>query len=271
MRMLCHFGLKVYVLMKPKPKFTFYTTGLRKSDAVGEVIAINSIIRDRIENFNFKDIPIVYGVLAGAGELMRKCRIARHPFVHIDNGYFNPGYLTGYYRVTHNAHRVYHSKDSDPTRFNNLDIELSPFRAGKYIVICAPSELGCYANPYEKLSVKEWIDCTIARVRKQTSSPIIVTHKQGSKYTLKDVLDEANFVIGCSSNSVVEALTNGIPAIDAAPWVTNSLNYDDLVIDPIVPRYWTKRRQDYFYCLANNQFKLNEITQETLTNGYIRN
>ena len=244
-------------------KYTFYCTGLHKSKYVGSYVcqALQKLSKP-VESFCFEDIPIVYGVLAGAGDIIRKCHTARLPYVHIDNGYFKAGYPDGYYRVTKSGERVYVSTPASQVRFDTLGIPLQPIRRGKTIVLCAPSELGCYTTPYDKLSPKEWIECITAYVRSEgLQHRIIVTHKQGGEYTLPDAISEADWVIGCSSNTIIDALAYGVRAVDMAPWLPYSLPVARSRSD------WEQRRDNYFNNLAYCQMKLSEFTQERIENA----
>ena len=244
-------------------KYTFYCTGLHKSKYVGSYVcqALQKLSKP-VESFCFEDIPIVYGVLAGAGDIIRKCRMARLPYVHIDNGYFKPGYPDGYYRVTKSGERCYEYKSLNCDRFDKLQIELKPFHYGTVVVLCAPSELGCLSTPYDRLSPNEWIKCITAYIRSEwIDSRIIVTHKQGGEYRLADVIDQADWVIGCSSNTVIDALTMGVRAVDMAPWLMQRMPIERDM------RTWEVFRAHYFNRLANQQMKLNEFTRERIENA----
>ena len=244
-------------------KYTFYCTGLHKSKYVGSYVcqALQKLSKP-VGDFCFEDVPVVYGVLAGTGDIIRKCRMARLPYVHIDNGYFKPGYPDGYYRITKCDERSYVYFPKNATRYQLLNVELKPFREGKTIVLCAPSELGCFVSPYSKLNPNEWIESMKAYVRSEhLKHEIIVTHKQGGMHKLHDVLSIADWVIGCSSNTVIDAMTQGVRAIDMAPWVPNLL--------PLRREFrtWEVMRHDYFTQLAYKQMKLNEFTRARIENA----
>ena len=248
-------------------RYTFYCTGLHKSKHVGSYVcqALQKLSKP-VDSFCFEDIPIVYGVLAGAGDIIRKCRMARLPYVHIDNGYFRPGYSDGYYRITKCGERSYVDVPVDPQRFYDLDIPLLPMRRSKYIVLCAPSELGCYATPYDKLSPSVWTNCMRAYINSLgLKQKVFVTHKQGGEFKLSDLLSEADIVIGCSSNTVIDALAHGIRAVDMAPWLRYLFPTTRILSE------WATIRHDYFTNLAYRQMRLCEFTRERIENVYYSN
>ena len=245
-------------------KYAFYCTGLHKSKYVGSYVcqALQKLSKP-VESFCFEDTPIVYGVLAGAGDIIRKCRMARLPYIHIDNGYFKSGYPDGFYRITKNAERGYVDYMCTRSwRFQELGLVPKPMRAGELVVLCAPSELGCFATPYDKLTPKEWVQCMTAYVRSEgLSHEIVVTHKQGGEYRLPDVIDRADWVIGCSSNTIVDALMHGVRARDMAPWLPFLLPTERSL------HHWEVFRADYFNRLAYHQMKLSEFTRERIENA----
>ncbi|MAF25673.1 hypothetical protein CL634_08905 [bacterium] len=186
----------------------------------------------------------IYGVLYGAYMV-----IENSPnYWHIDHGYFkrskNPDIFKGYYRINKNSLWNNGSGDSNWDRFNSLNIKLKDWRkTGNHIVIVPPSK---HMTPV--LNMETWLEETIFKVKKYTDRKILVSTKY--KNPMSEVMKNAWAVITDHSNSAIDAMIEGIPAIFTNP--ARRLGSIEQIEDPPMDR-------DFFKNLAHQQWTLEEI------------
>jgi len=186
----------------------------------------------------------VYGILYGGNYVMQNTP----NYWHIDHGYFgrstDPDLYDGYYRITHN--NFWHNGSGDNTwdRFNSLGIELKDWRkTGDHIVIVPPS-----VHMAKALDMQTWLEETIFKIKKKTDRDVIVSSKY--KNPMSEVIKDAWCVVTDHSNSAIDAMINGIPAIFTNP--ARKLGTIEEVENPPMNR-------EFFKNLAHNQWTLQEI------------
>lgn len=169
-----------------------------------------------------------------------------------DHAYFGRG---EYFRCTRNA--MQHAGlegDADPARFRRFGIPVKPWRqAGSHIVLCPNSEsfLARYGAP-------NWVDETMAALKAVTDRKIVLRWKAHAQARplARDLVD-AWAVVTFTSNSAVEGVLAGVPAICTAPCAASAMSSADLadIEAPPMP----DGREAWAARLANNQWTLDEM------------
>lgn len=185
-----------------------------------------------------------YGVLYGGETVIQNTP----KYWHIDHGYFgrstDPDLYDGYYRITHN--NFWHNGFGDHTwdRFNSLKVELKNWRkSGDHIVIVPPSK-----HMASVLNLQTWLEETIFKIKKHTDRKILVSTKY--KNPMSEVIKNAWCVVTDHSNSAIDAMAQGVPAIFTNP--ARKLGSIEDVENPPMDR-------EFFKNLAHNQWTLEEI------------
>ena len=202
------------------------------------------------------EIFITYGILRGAGEIIKK---KNKNFIYIDHGFYKSSprkftkekktilnALGGYFRVI-KGDLYFNETDInlDSKRFKQLDIELKDRRNGEIIILSEPSE-----NTMNFLGIENWVEDTINKI-KQYSDRKIVVHNKFSDVPLNLLLQEAFAFVSCQSTAGFQSIIEGVPAYfthhslkkygEIADIEKNLLNHNVL------------------YAAANSQWRLNEF------------
>lgn len=202
------------------------------------------------EFYNGKPTPsISYGILRGTGEIFRDCMNSGIEWWEIDRGYFKPDHFKGYYRISMNGLRAKYNPDLDlpSDRMDALRLEVDPWRKGKQILLCPPSEYIC---SWGEIDVDEWIKQISISVAKYTDRPVKVRLKS-SMTPLEEDLKESHFVIGYNSNVIVNGLLMGVPGFNTTEDI--GIIFEDIE-KPI-----NLDREKYFKFLSYSQFTLEEF------------
>ena len=197
----------------------------------------------------------VYGILRGCDNAMKEA----DEYWHIDHGYF--GARNQYYRITRNAILHDGKGNHDWDKFNKFNIKFNNWKKdGRYIVICPPS-----VPMISFLEIHGWLDNTIKEIRKYTNREIVLSQKPNAakgyyeksllandlvNLPIKEALKDAWVLVTDQSNTMITALTQGVPII-----CTNKNRRIGKVEDienPIYERDWLKN-------LAYNQWSIDEI------------
>jgi len=142
---------------------------------------------------------VVYGVLRGCSEIIRRCEASGAPYWHIDHGYFKRSVrpFDGYFRISKNALQAV-ARAPDGKRWKALDIKLGKWghlRGSKDYII--PPTLPIMAH----FGV-DWEPPTQGLL-----NPVIAR-----KGEVPFVLSQARSVTAFNSNCAVEAVVAGVPA-----------------------------------------------------------
>lgn len=169
-----------------------------------------------------------------------------------DHAYFGRG---RFYRCTRNA--MQHGGregDADPQRFLSFGIPVKPWRkSGSHIVLCPNSE-----SFLSRYGVPNWVDETVAALKAVTDRKIVLRWKaRADRHPLAADLVDAWAVVTFTSNSAVEAVLAGVPAVCTAPCAGAAMSGTNLheIEAPVMPDgrlAWAAR-------LANNQWTLEEM------------
>lgn len=184
--------------------------------------------------------------------MLRQAQAEGRTWYYGDHAYFDRGQ---YFRCTRGA--MQHAGvegDADPKRFLRFGIPIRDWRSrGSHILLCpnSPSFLARFGAP-------DWIEQTTAALKAVTDRPIRLRWKaQADKTPLGRDLADAWAVVTFTSNSAVEAVLNGIPAICTAPCAGSAMAGRDLaaIEAPVMP----DGRLPWAARLANNQWTLEEM------------
>jgi len=164
--------------------------------------------------------------------------------------YADPGNTKRYLRYSFDGvfptTGFYFDKDIDPSRWQKisqtLNLNLKPYRSnGNYILICLQRNGGW---SMQGLSVQQWLDETIVKIKKYTDRAIVVRAHPGDKKTkaylkinhkgvsvspdnrlLIDDLKNAWATIVYNSSPSVSSLIEGVPTFLTDPLPQNSQTY----------------------------------------------
>jgi hypothetical protein len=201
----------------------------------------------------------MYGCLRGLLPTLRQAQNEGRTWYYADNGYFRPGKVGGYFRVTRDA--VQHEGDGEagPKRWNKLGLKIKPWRkTGSTIIVIQPEPLSTELWRVDK----KWAAKVIAELKRYTDRPIVVRRKIGDKLQdhappLAVALQDAWAVVVWTSNVAVEALLAGVPAFCTDPCAAYRMGTPDLsrIEDPVMP----DDREQWAWNLAANQWSLDEM------------
>lgn len=174
-----------------------------------------------------------------------------HPFYYGDHAYFGRGV---YFRVTKNAFQHDGRGEPDYDRLRPFHEKPKPWRkSGRHILVCTQTQ-----PYYERFGIGGWLAETVQRLKLYTDRPIIVRPKDTNRPLLQDFQD-AWAVVCCTSNTAVEAIMEGIPAIVTGQCAASLMALSDpaLVEHPMMPD--DDERMRWAGTLAANQWTLEEI------------
>jgi len=221
-----------------------------------------------------KDVYFYFGILRGAGDMMKRSIANGWDYFFTDHAYFNGGHFSPnpWYRITKNAQVNITIKNRPSDRFEQIFAkQILPWQeSGNKIIICPPT--GAITWFYD---LQTWLSTTLEALRKQTDREIIVRdkpmdpqvgtnagitnlvgfNKTSEDRPLEEDLAEAHAVVTFNSGVGVKAACQGIPVICgpecAAYPVANKIEDIESLKKP--------DREPWLYNLAYSQFTLNEI------------
>ena len=131
-------------------------------------------------------LTVVYGILRGTGEILKDCEREREDYIYCDHSYFDScrsnipeGKLDGYFRLVPNDRYFRHGGQMPSDRWNQLGIELKPWRrAGKHIVVIPVSK---FVANYQGFDPQAWLSETVTELRQHTDRRIIIKPKDADQ------------------------------------------------------------------------------------------
>lgn len=198
---------------------------------------------------------IVYGILRGCADIIRKCTYAGLDWWHIDLGYWGRGHFDGYYRLSRNGFQDPPTNCAPATARIELP-ELLPWKDGKGpIVICPPTLAQVTWHPTLILDPEDWTRTVEDYIRSVTNRQVVIRSKTDINNPLPD---DPYCVVTYASNIAVDALRHGTPAISLGPGILNAYSppLSD-INDPDVIRI--PDRELLFKELSWGQFTLDEF------------
>lgn len=230
------------------------------------------------------DIIVISGILRGTGLVYKECvRLGRN-FVYIDHAYFLKGYEDpNWMRMTMNRHAF------GPTLVNKPGDRFQSYFASKYkldawknnthgnILILPPTNAVCWL-----FDAHGWLDDTVRQIKSITDRPIKIRSKpqdpivdargnllrmdinESKDVPLADDIAKAHAVVAYNSNSVIEAVKQGVPVICDENCAAYPISYklDDLRDATTFKQ--EPNRQQLFNDLAYSQYTRQEMQQGAL-------
>lgn len=218
-----------------------------------------------------------YGILAGSGEVYKKCLQARRDFYFMDHGYFGNAHEPPHYlRITKNSHCQTQITHTDSDRWNALFAKpiLDWNLTGSKILVLPPTNAIA-----DFFGARAWLNNTLEILKQHTDREIDIrekpfnpptkTDKYGATVKIKVptnhqppiVWSNYHACVTYNSNTAVTALLNGVPVF---------CNPDTCAVAPVAgsdysqietPRYGD--REQLFYSLAYNNFSMKEMANGT--------
>jgi len=201
----------------------------------------------------------MYGILRGTGEILKQCEWVQRDFFYIDHGYFKPGHYEGFYRVTKNGRQADLPDQGEyvypENRWKDLNLGLSPWRKDGRHVLVIPLT-GAIAGFYG-INADQWLRTVTTEISRNTSRPIVVKPKGEGE--ISDALRDCWCVVTHSSNSAVDALLAGVPAVVLGESACETVSW---VFEDIEKPWWPPRER-WCHALAYHQFRLDEMRNGT--------
>jgi hypothetical protein len=210
---------------------------------------------------------VTWGVLRGAGEIIKKAIWCGKAFFHIDHGYFLRGHYNGYYRVTPNGLSVTNAftdpayTDFSDTRWLRIKdrVVYKPLnRNGRNILVCGPSSYFADNFPWLKLNADGWVQEVVKELASWTDRPIIARQKTDN-VKFSEAIQDAFCVVVHSTNAALEAMQHGVPAIALGPSLCDVLGWGYTSLETPEYSHFEAVRHRLFSVLANYQFTLEEL------------
>lgn len=159
--------------------------------------------------------------------IIYKCWDYNRTFYYMDTGYFgneksprNPNGWKYWHRIVKNdlQHNDLISRPDD--RLKLFDLDIKKWKQGRKILIAAPDEKPMKFYGYD---LDQWIDNTIAEIKKHTDRPIEVRRRDKLRVnrltnTLQEALqDDIHALVTFNSNAGVESIFEGVPVFYTSP------------------------------------------------------
>jgi hypothetical protein len=228
-----------------------------------------------------KDLPpeelIMYGILAGSGEIYKRCQQENKNFYYIDHSYFVNGHEWPHWmRITKNGHAQTTLKNVPADRYERyFKREIKPWnRSGKDILFLPPT----FAIE-DFFGLKNWVTNTLETlynatdryvdVREKPYNPTITKGAHGETVkvdrptTHQEPIDWSRYyaVVTFNSNTVIDALHNGVPVF-CDPRASAAAPISETDFSKIeTPKY--EDRMSLFSSLAYSSFNIEEMSNGT--------
>ncbi len=169
-----------------------------------------------------------------------------------DHAYFQRG---KYYRITKNA--LFHKGNgrSDMKRIAQFHHKALKWVRGGKIIICPQSDT--FFRLRHNTTQQDWIDGVIKEIKKHTDKRFVIHQKRDVK-PLRECFYDAYCTISHSSNSAVEGLMHGVPAICLADCTASGMTRNSIA--DIENLLYPDNRYEWAAVLADNQWTLPEIS-----------
>jgi len=238
--------------------------GVQKSWPEQVVVNDNSIATEPLPNSMF------WGFVNNNLQLVKKLEARKHQFWFTDTPYFgrfdnnNLKPDNHYWRICKNKIHVNYIKNCKSDRFEKFGLKVkAPDFKGKNILVCPSSD-----GIHNYLDRPNWLEETLAEIKKHTDRPIVVRHKprgrgtsgpSEAKIPLAEQLKDTWCLVTSCSIAAIEAQCMGIPTIcDEKSFAEPvSANHFADIENP-----YFVGAEDWLYSLAYQQF-----TPEEFENG----
>lgn len=174
-----------------------------------------------------------------------------HDWYFGDHAYFG---RHKYYKVTKNAYFHKGEGVSNMKRIREFHTRAEKWVRGSKIIICPQSD--GFFKLRHNTTQRQWVDGVIKELELHTDRRIVI-HGKWDEKKLVDCLHDAHCVISHSSNSAVEALMNGVPAINLADSVAANMTRNKL--SDVENLLYPENRLEWAGVLADNQWSFDEM------------
>ena len=233
------------------------------------------------------DLVIISGILRGSGLVYKECVRQKKDFLFIDHAYFLKGYEgVNWMRTTRNRHAFGPKLINKPSdrfkQFFQHKYALDPWKGNKrgHVLILPPTNAISWlfdAHDWEKTIVdklKQVTDRPI-KIRAKPEDPIVDDRGNLIRMQINDTKDiplaediaQAHAVVAYNSNSVIEAVKQGVPVICEEPCAAHPISFkiDDLSRPD---KFMSEPpRQQLFNDLAYSQFTRAELKTINLSSA----
>lgn len=200
-------------------------------------------------------------------EAVRQCWNNNRTFYYIDNGYFGNNGRKVYFRIIKNhVHDVRDIIDRPRDRLSQCYVPLKGFTPGRKILIAPPSEK---SFSLWNINQQQWIDETIAEIKKYTDRPIAIRLKRTRDDRMREntmeeeLADDVHCLVTYNSVAACEAIMLGKPAITLGPNAAGVLSNQSLS-EIETPRIPTEDERDaWLRHLSYSQFTFTEMSDGT--------
>ena len=224
-----------------------------------------------------KETLIMYGVLAGSGEVYKWCAKENKEFYFMDHGYFTNAHDAPHWlRITKNAHCQNKITNINPDRYEKFfKTDIMPWKKnGRKILILPPTNT--IANFF---GVESWLQDTVSILKKHTDRTLDIREKPYNPTVAKDHVgatikvdkptdhkgpinwSEYFACVSYNSNTMVESFKNGVPVFcdseNSAALPIAESNFTKIVS----PKY--EDRVALFSNLAYNNWTMEEMANGT--------
>ena len=231
---------------------------------------------------DLKNLPaetlIMYGILAGSGEVYKWCKKENKDFYFMDHGYFSNAHDHPHWlRITKNAHCQTKLIERPADRYEKYfkkDIKKWNKNGAKILILPPTNAIANFFN------AEDWLDNTLKILRKNTDRELVVREKpynpgvgkdhvgatikvdiQSNKTPGKINWSEYFACVTYNSNTIIESFVNGVPVFcDSKNCAATPIAETDFskIEKPIY-----KDRVSLFSSLAYNNFSMQEMINGT--------
>lgn len=195
-------------------------------------------------------VGFFWGLLRGSPDLIKKSIQSFQPWYYLDHGYFNRGHYHGHYRVTYCDFQQRQLIERPSDRWKKLGVSLMPWRSGRKIIVCPPSE-----HVQRIFGLQKWEQTTLDTLRMHTDRPIVIRRKTDPG-PFAESLNDAHCLVTSSSIAAVESVLSGVPVFIEAISAAEPVGLTDLtkIEAPVYPD-----REPWAHSLAYGQFTRDEM------------
>jgi hypothetical protein len=189
------------------------------------------------------DPVAVWGQIRGAKEILAHSK----DFYRLDHAYV--GRLK-YFRITKGDFQPSQIVERPADRWESLKteygLEIKPWGKGEQVLVTLSDP-----KTYSFFGVDGWPEKIVKELKKYTDRPIKV-RERGDQSSLVEILKTTSCLVTYASNSVREALLEGVPVITLGPSIARPMGHTDvsLIESPMYP----ENREEFFRHMAYCQF-----------------
>lgn len=208
-------------------------------------------------------------------KIMKRCWQDQRDFYYVDTGYLgnlpcpdNPMGWKIWHRIVKNDLQHSNIVPRPDDRWRRLHISLSPRRRGSKIIVACPDDKPCQFYGIDR---DQWVDQTLSALKNLTDRPIVVRarvanrqHRTQIDPLCKILTDDAHALVTFNSNSAVESILLGVPAIVLAP-THAAAPVAGTALEQIESPPWPDQDKLYAWAchLAYGQFHVDELRNGT--------